>query len=368
MNQNIKLLAMFLVFASLTTMILGASAAGPTTPNLLIKIYLDPVQEENALGKGDVDINDWPLSKTFITTYAGNPAITLNEYAEIGEMEFDINNQLWPTGAITAPRVGAKNTFFDPNGARDIAALHFRRAISHLANKAKYTTTYMGGYGYVMETVVPVPALEGFTDYSTLTNSTANLDDPWSPGMGGYLYAYDRFKAGQEFTLGGFQDYDGDTKLEWNLNYPNAWRGALDTEELPNMKLWARLDDPNRRQAGQDLYNELLTAGIPQASGTGAAGLELRIAERSSCFAAAMVNYDYNIYTGGWSLTADPDWIFDFFHSSMGQYGYANNYPGFKNHDFDPWAEAVKYAPAGSDVRKRAIEAQWVLGKYCPDV
>jgi len=185
--------------------------------------------------------------------------------------------------------------------------------------------------------------------------------------MGGYLYAYDRIKAGQEFTLGGFQDYDGDTKLEWNLNYPNAWRGALDTEELPNMKLWARLDDPNRRQAGQYLYNELITAGIPAASGSGP-GLEIRIAERSSCFSAAMVNYDYNIYTGGWSLTADPDWIFDFFHSTMGQYSYANNYPGFKNHDFDPYAEKVKYAPAGANVRFLAVQAQWVLGKYCADV
>lgn len=502
MNQNIKLLAMFLVFASLTTMALGiipkASAAGPATSNLLIHIYLDPVQEENALGKGDIDINDWPLSKTFITTYANNPAITLNEYAEIGEMEFDINDQLWPTGAITSPRTGAKNTFTDPTGVRDIAALHFRRAIAHLANKAKYTTTYMGGYGYVMETVLPVPALEGFTDYSTLTNATAKGEtslkaaassgatriyvystkcfsaSQWiviggteskhiaavgtdyfdlstelqlshsinedvyrvilrgtstklkaaassgasqisvlstvgfAPGQWirigiakpgvfeqkkidavgadyftltttlqnshslgeivalenrdpGYLYEYNRDLAAGELLEGGFADWDDDGFREWSSD------GVI-YEELPNMKLWARLDDPNRRQAGQDLYNELLLAGIPQASGAGAAGLEIRIAERSSCFAAAMVNYDYNIYTGGWSLTADPDFIYDFFHSSMGQYSYANNYPGFKNHEFDAYAEAVKFAPPGSDVKFLAVQAQWILAKYVGDV
>jgi ABC-type transport system substrate-binding protein len=374
MNRNVKLITFSMVFASFAMMALGfipKASSQPATGNMLIKIYTGRGAEEAALANGGIDINDWPLSKTFITTYASNPQITLNEYAELGEMEFDLNNQLWPTGPATSPRTGAKNVFFDPNGVRDIAALHFRRAIAHLSNKAKYTTTFLGGYGYVMETIMPVPALEGYTDYSTLTNSTADAGDPWSPGMGGYLYAYDRIKAGQEFYLGGFRDYDSDTKLEWRDPGVDGIYGTGDDgpiEELPNMKLWGRFDDPNRWQAGQDLYNELITAGIPAASGTGAAGLELRIVLRSTCFAAVMVNYDYNIYTGGWSLGADPDWVFDFFHSSMGQYGYASNYPGFKNHDFDPYAEAVKYAPAGSDVRFRAIQAQWVLNKYCADV
>ena len=364
MNQTIKSLALFLAFATLATMALGiipkATAGGPPGPvtgNMLIRIFNAPDQEELALATGDIDMNDWPLSNTFITAHATDPTITMNEVAESGKMEFDINNQLWPTGPITSPRAGAKNQFFNPAGQRDIAALHFRRALAHLTNKDKYTTTFMGGYGYVMQTIVPVPALEGFTDYSTLTNATAVAD----AGAGGYTYPYDRAAAIAELEAGGFRDWDGDTKREWSGDGGSTW------EELPNMKFWIRLDDPNRRQAGEDLYNEMVVVGIPEAASTGAIGLDKRIAERSTAFNQVMVLYDYNFYTGGWSMTADPDFIFDFLHSSMGQYSWANNYPGFKNAEFDDYAERVKYPlTLGAELRNAAIQAQWVANKYIP--
>jgi len=116
----------------------------------------------------------------------------------------------------------------------------------HLTNKDKYTTTFMGGYGYIMHTVMPVPALEGFTDFATLTNSTAVAD----AGVGGYKYPYDRAAAIAEFQLGGFRDYDADTWREWRDPGADGIYGTGDDgaiEELPNMKVWIRLDDPNRR-------------------------------------------------------------------------------------------------------------------------
>jgi len=342
------------------------TAGGPVTGNMLIRIYNAPDAEEGVLATGDIDVNDWPLSSTFITAHANDPAITLNEVAELGMMEYDINNQLWPTGPITSPRTGVKNDFFDPSGVRDVAAWHFRRALAHLTNKNKYTTTFMGGYGYVMETVVPVPALEGFTDYSTLSNATAVAD----AGPGGYLYPYDRAAAIAEFEMGGFRDYDADTWREWrdpgaDRIYGTGDDGAI--EELPNMKFWIRLDDPNRRSAGEDLITEMVATGIKEATASGGNGIDRRISERSTCFTQVMVLYDYNIYTGGWGdMGADVDWIFDLEHSSMGQYGYANNYAGFKNHEFDPYAEKVKYPLTLGEVRNAAIQAQWVANKYIP--
>jgi len=370
MNMHIKSIALFLVFASLTAMALGvipmAMAGGPLTGNLLIRIYYAPDQEEAALAAGDIDINDWPLTASFINTYATNPAITMNEYAEIGKMEFDINNQLWPTGPITSPRSGAKNDFFNPAGVRDIAAWHFRRALAHLTNKDKYVTVYLGGYGYILRTMVPVPALEGFTDFSTLQNPAAVAD----AGAGGYWYPYDRAAAQNEFWIGGFRDYDGDTLREWRDPGADGIYGTGDDgpiEELPNMKFWIRLDDPQRRSAGEDLFDEMtLYCQIPVAASPGANGLDKRIAERSTCFNNVMVYFDYNIYTGGWSMTADPDWLFDFGHSSMGQYSWCNNYAGFKNTEYDYWAEKVKYPLSMADVRPAAIEAQYVMAKYIP--
>jgi len=236
--------------------------------------------------------------------------------------------------------------------------LHFRRALAHLTNKAKYTTDYMGGYGYILQTFMPVPALEGFTDFSTLSNSTA-LADPYG-SAGGYLYKFDRAAATAEFLLGGFKDWTGVGHMQWSGD------NGVHVEELPNMKFWIRLDDPNRRQAGEDLYNEMIVAGVPAAGTAGGAGLEKRISERSTCFTQVMVNYDYNIYTGGWSLTADPDFLYDLGHSSMGQYSYANNYAGFKNAEYDVLAEKVKFPVSLSDVPFAAIQAQWVMQKYTP--
>jgi ABC-type transport system substrate-binding protein len=52
----------------------------------------------------------------------------------------------------------------------------------------------------------------------------------------------------------------------------------------------------------------------------------------------------------------------------MGQYAYALNYPGFKNHEFDSVAEKVKYTQNLGDIRFAAIQAQWVKARYVPVV
>jgi len=366
MNTHKHAIALFLAIVTLAAVLFGVipqASAGPLTPELLIKIYFDPTSESWGLDRADIDINDWPLSKDFIDRWAGaGSGITMNEYAEIGKMEFDMNNQLWPTGGPNpSVRSGTRKEFFDENNARDKAAWYFRRAIAHLTDKETYVTDFMKGQGYVMHTEVPYPALETYIDYSTLTNATATDEYP-----GGYIYKYSRKNATDALLLGGFDDYDHDGIIEWNLNYPNAWRGSMDTEELPTMKFWVRIDDPNRRQAGEDLAKEMSAVGIKRTADGGP--LEVIVTERSACFLNVMVVYDYNIYTGGWSLSADLDFIFDLYHSDMSAYSYANNYPGFANRQFDAAAELVKYPPSPEAVKQAAIEAQWIKAKYQPVV
>jgi len=65
----------------------------------------------------------------------------------------------------------------------------------------------MGGYGYVMETVVPVPALEGFTDYATLTNATARgVTALKASALAGdtkiYVYNVRCFSPGEQIVIG----------------------------------------------------------------------------------------------------------------------------------------------------------------------
>jgi len=519
MNSKSQI-GLFLVLISLATLAIGiipkAVAGPPETGNLLCKIFFDPTTESWSLDTGDIDMNDWPLTKDFITRWAERPDITMDEYAEIGKMEFDINNQWWPTGPEdpTHTTAAPRNVFYDGTQVRHQAALHFRRAIAHLTDKGAYVTQ-QGGQAYPMETEVPVPALGGYTDYGSLENDTAigklSLTAPASAGATriyvestkcfkasnwivigevatsreekkhifavgtnyfdlslplqkdhpagepvrryiltgvsgswgtkltagassgatrifvastagfvagqwirigevtqdtaegayivavgagffdvydaetkkgnplqkahsinervraetpdpGYYYRFSNDLAIGEFMEGGFEDWDGDTYIEWSGN------GGTTYEELPNMKIWIRIDDPNRRFAGEHLYNELLSKGIPPAPSKDAPGLWKEVTERSACFNAVMVLYNYNIYTGGWSLSADVDFIHDLYHSSMGQYAWAQNYAGFKNTEFDYWAEKVKYPPTAADVKPAAINAQWVKAKYMPVV
>ena len=338
------------------------SASGPVTANKLDGIYATAGMTEAALETGAIDLNDEPVSSTNILAWSGNPAITMDQYSALDKFQVDMNNQWWPTGPNdpTHASPGPRNTFFNPSGVRDVAALHFRRAVAHLVNKEMFT--------YKIETEVPRPALEGYTDYSTLVNATADAD-PWSPGMGGYIYAYDTAKVAQEFELGGFWDYDADTFREWRDPGPDGIYGTGDDgpiEELPNMKFYALNRGP-WLQIAPSLYNEMLSAGIPAASSVDAIGLSYIMAEQGACYNAVAVTSNYNFFAGGsWALGADPDFIYNLYHSSMGQYSYALNYAGFKNAEFDSFALRVKYPPSLGDLRFAAVQAQWVKAKYVP--
>jgi peptide/nickel transport system substrate-binding protein len=306
---------MAIVAIGLLVSVIPARAAGPQTGTLLIHIYYQPDIENADLEKGILDINDWPLSSEWISKFAKMPdKITLREYTEIGMMEFDLNNQKWPTGWPG---------FFDPKGDPHYnASWHFRRAIAHLTNKDRIVTDILKGYGYKLTTPL-VPALKMYE----------------RPGLTDYQYSRDAALA--ELAAGGFY-YEGGLWM---------WGG----EPLPKLKIYIRLDDPNRMTAGQYLVEELRAIGFTDAQ------LDVKITERAVCYQYVMVLYDYHIYTGGWSLSADPDYLYDLWSSEYyigwgaPLVGWAPNYPGFCHHDFDYWAGKLKY----SSTPEEAMEASW---------
>jgi len=356
-------IALVLLFASISAMVFvpHAFAAGPNTTNLTIKIYYDPTTESWALDKKEIDMNDWPLSKEFIDRWSSpTSGINLDSYAEIGKMEFDINNQRWPTGGVSITPAGTFTPhYFDPTNQWDVKALSFRRALAYLTNKPKYITDYLKGYGYQMDTMVPVPALAGYTDYGTglwgLTNAAAVAD----AGAGGYRYPYNPAKAATLLDAAGFTiGADGKTRIDPKGEWSVTGHGGDPTDYLKPLVFYIRIDDPNRRQAGEDLAAEMVKVGIP---------VNKIITERSVCFNQVMVLYNYHIYTGGWSLTADLDGLlYDLYSGTQTGYGYANNYAGFAVHEYDDCAAAVKFAPTTDAAIAAGLQAQWVAEKYIP--
>jgi len=360
-EKGAVLLSVSMISVLLLQTVCCAFAGGPVTQDMLIPIFPNAEEMFRALDVGDIDIVDWPLSKYWINQWTNRFDITMDGYAALDNFQIDMNNQWWPTGPNDPSHQypGPWNTFFDPDGTRDLAAWHFRRAIAHLANRLKYVNDiqFLDDMGCECLTEMPIPALEGYTDYSTLTNATAVAD----AGPGGYTYPYDRAAAINELELGHFRDWDADGVREWKD--PDS--GIV--EELPNMKFWIRLDDIVWRQIGEHLYNEMLDVGIPPASGPGFPGLEKVVTEASACLNAVMVAYDWNFFAGcGWMLRPDIEFVYDLYHSSNGQYPLARNYPGFKNRYFDPFAEKLKYPVSLGELRHTAIQAQWMKAKYVP--
>jgi len=140
---------------------------------------------------------------------------------------------------------------------------------------------------------------------------------------------------------------------------------------LAPVKFYIRLDDPIRRQAGEMLAAQLVAEHIP---------VDAIITERTVCYKNVMVLYDYNLYTGGWSLTTTPDTYHDLY-ASFTYYGpsigWSQNYPGFCNNGtlmgaghpdsdgFDYWALKVKYPATEQDAIDAAQNAGYLFLKYC---
>jgi ABC-type transport system substrate-binding protein len=338
----------FLLSVSMMPMV---RANGPATENLLIRVYANEISEFADLSRGIVDITDWPGTAYYIDQWRMDPNVQMRSYAEIGIMLLDINNQRWPTGWDTPkeydPRTDSYKHYFnesdpnDPNCRRDWAARHFRTAIAYLCDKARYVTEILLGYAYPMETFVPVPALEGYTDYPGLESK-------------GLIYHYSRTKAIETLEAGGFRDWDNDGIREWKDPGPDMTFGTSDDgaiEELPTLKFYIRMDDSNRMRAGLLLADELTWAGIP---------VNKIVTERSVCWRQVMVFYDFHLYTAGWSLGAVPDWLYTIWGSEYywAPTGWSTNYDGFCDKEYDDVAYKVYTATSPEELHDNALLAQ----------
>jgi ABC-type transport system substrate-binding protein len=310
--------------------------SGPKTSNLLIHIYLNPDAENADMDTGVLDINDWPLAKEWIDKWVPRPDITMRSYSEVGMMEFDINHQKWPTGCNT-------HKYFDKTCTRCVCAREFRKAVAYLTDKDRYVSEILKGYGFRLDLPLP-PFLS-----------------PYMPDLAGLglLYNYDPAKAVATLENAGFKDWDADGYMEWKHTGTGAQAGTTDpegtpigtVEELPELIFYIRMDDPNRRSAGERLTAELKAIGFK---------VKAIITERTVCYKNVMVLYDYHLYTGGWSLSVIPDVYYDLYSNATyygPTVGWSLNYAGFCNNEFYTYAYASKYPASIAEAKTAAKEA-----------
>ena len=305
------------------------AASGPRTPDMEIRIYLNPDTENADLQAGVLDINDWPLTEAWVDAWALMPdQIQLRGYVELGMYEIDMNNQMWPTG-------DSNNKFYTLSSIQSNESFEFRKAVACLIDRDSIVRDVLDGDGYRMD----VPVLPFQSAYMDMINYTAS----------GVIYNFNRTKAAEILDAAGF------TMLPSGVRQDPTTPGAA----MQPLLFYIRQDDPNRLQAGQMLTTELTSIGIPVIA---------RVRDRIDSYRDVMVLYNYNLYTGGWSLSSIPDQYYDLY-SSFTYYGptigWSQNYPGFCNHEFDDWALKVKYPANESEAQSAAKVAGYLFLKYC---
>ena len=288
---------------------------GPWADELFFKIYLNPEVEYLALKTGEINLMDWELPAEKVADALADPNIETASTADLGYYLIDINCQRWPTSNV-----------------------HFRRALAHLVDKARIETDVLQGFGYALDSPVPV-VLGGWANPNIRT------------------YEYSSAKAAAELEKGGFKDTDGD----------GIRNDPVTGENMAEVLFYIRIDDPERKQAGEWLAQELIALGVPVSGATAV--------ERAVC-ADAVMNFPegaWNVYTGGWGITRDPDHLTDFYHSKEfdpdclgGWRGY--NYPGFVNSTYDTWGDILKTASTFEEVKEAAFAMQEILAEQVPGI
>ncbi len=311
-------LVLLLIISFLTcTPIMGQEVVmtGPWADELFFKIYLNPEAEYLALKTGDINLMDWELPAEKVADALTDPNVMTASAEDLGYYLIDINCQRWPTSDV-----------------------HFRRALAHLVDKSRIETDILQGFGYALES--PVPVVMG----------------GWS-NLGIRTYEFSPEMAAAELDLGGFTDTDSD----------GIRNDPITGENMADVLFFIRIDDPERKQAGEWLAQELKALGVPIEG-------ELAL-ERSVCANAVMDTSggEWNVYTGGWGIGRDPDHLADFYHSKEfdpecigGWRGY--NYPGFVNSTFDYWADRLKEASSFEDTKEAAFMCQEIIAEQVPGI
>jgi ABC-type transport system substrate-binding protein len=324
----------------------GYEKYGPRVKDLIFNVAGDVNKEAQMLEQGLIDFMDWAAPASKISSWKTNPNLAWGDYSEAGWYEYDLNLQMWPIGhgvmngvkekfggpAPTAPMDWAFPPSWDPGSywidyadQRDIDARWFRKALAHLTDRDGIYDQFAGSIT-LMDTFI----------FPTLGSAWISPTVP--------IYVFGLVEAKAALDNGGFMDYDGDTWREYSKHVAerNAWKAdpvhnplPPEIEEIPDIQLWSRSDDPPRQLAGALLFQYLEAAGVD---------VDYYEGSYSYCTPHAWKDYDYHIYTGGWGWGSQPDMYDVLFSSNRDTYPStdADNYNRYHREEYDALAEAFK--------------------------
>ncbi len=334
---------------------------GPRVDDIIFRVAGSLSGEATDFEAGNIDFMDWAVPSDRIDAWLVDPNMILEDYSEAGWYEYDLNLQMWPIGhgsmrpelgelGGAAPTADMDWTFpaswdeghywIDDGCRRCQDAKMFRKALATLTDRGSLSSLYPGSLT-PMETFI-FPTIGGW-------------EDPAVP-----KYPFSVANAKTLLDQGGFKDYDGDGVREYNEHVAarNAWvsgqAAPVDTEEIPDIQLWRRTDDPPRNTAGELLRDALGSCFVQVDDHSGT---------YSSVTPHAWDDYDYHIYTGGWGWATVPDMYYECWNSEKDIYPSTDgdNYNRYHRQTYDTLSYDFKTSPTSAAALSLCFQCQQVI-------
>jgi len=310
---------------------------GPRLDRLFIKLYSTDIAEFTAMEGGEIDMVEWPLPEEYIEKWTTQSPykenIKVESYgAELGMFIIDINCLKTYAGDYERGVQGEPNPTSVPC---------LRHALWHLMDRAYICANIWGGYGvpmytpvppsmgeYVHPDIVPGGALEVLTHPFNCTYAAEILDD-----CGVFPIGDDGWR---------FWDLDGDGEED-----PDEGMGPGEKQEL---WFYIRSEHALRRELG------LWFAGMIETC------LKISVKEQLKdfygCWQPVMLEHEFNLYTGGWSLGPEPDHLVLYQSYYYWYPGFCYNYGGMNCSTYDYWVDELLFAATFPDAKYATWMAQ----------
>jgi len=343
-RMKLKRISAVILFATallmLTAIPLPARAAkGTRTDDLILYYYANVESAYAALKAGSIDMVGYEITADLFTDATNDANIVVGAVADSGYYEFDLNNNLTMK---TYPGVESPTHYQG-----------FRQAIAWLTDKDFIVNEICGGFAERIDQMIAAP-YKGWANMSY-----------WYPN---YPYEYDPAQAAAALDAAGFvegstpnPDYDPafPGSAEYIRTYPVGHSKA--GQDLDPLEIVIRTDDIRRFEAGRLLAGNLKKHGIPLNPTEGDIG---------TIYDKVFGDFNYHIYTGGWSVGRFPALsLYGTYHSDF-TYPYGANYvTGNGTYPrLDEYLENANYATSYSEAVSNTKIAAGYMTELCVNV
>jgi ABC-type transport system substrate-binding protein len=345
---------------------------GPHIDMVQNKLYSDTDSMWTALGEGDIDISDWPITATFRTQFSVEPYLSnitvVTAGGEAGYYQLDFNAWYKPKLGQIMPYISNATYKYgvnDPNGrpnpvffndsaywaANHIAFppistnVSFRLAVAALFNRTLYEQRIGAGFIQI-QTLVP--------SY-----------------MGGYIwaacpgYTYNSTLALEYFAAAKIKcDAGSGWARYWDLNNDGVAQ-QVEKDACVIRMTWRA--DKARKEAGLMVRDELIAMNFTMHP------TFTRQCDFDTNYQQAMLDKNYHMTTFGWIYVGpDPDFIYDTYHIANywdSETSSCPNTAGLNDTIMNYWSEMVKFNDTAAGAKLSAIEWQkrcWAINAHLP--